>query len=182
MVKVLNNEVARSQDQGKKQRNKQAKREAKMMLKLEQARQDVQKAEQKVAKAQARLEARRTHLHTLENQMTEMRSAHQEAEASTPDTGFDNQQGQPKAVGEASDTAWQETSSYDGHSIPVPTAQEESLPPAEGRRDIGEGEPATRSAENSGSVPTSTDPEVSLPPAEGRTDIGGGETASSSEE
>ncbi len=158
MVKVLNNEVAPSQGQGKKQRNKQAKREAKMMLKLEQARQNVEKAEQKVAKAQARLEARRTHLHTLENQMTEMRSAHQESEASTPDTGFDNQQGQPEAAGEASDTAWQETSSYDGHALPVPTAQEESLPPAEGRTDIGEGE------------------------AEGRTDIGGGETASSSEE
>ena len=143
MVKVLNNEVAPSQGQGKKQRNKQAKREAKMMLKLEQAKQDVQKAEQKVAKAQTRLEARRTHLRTLENQMAEMHSAHQESEVSTPDAGFDNQQGQPEAAGETNDTAWQETSSYDGHSTSIPTAQEESSPPAEGRTDIGDGETAS---------------------------------------
>jgi hypothetical protein len=100
-----------------KKRKKQAKKEAKMMLEIEEAKVSIQKAEKKIAKDQARLEARNTHLRTLEADLTEFRTSHEETviqaqpgkseqetaqlvpadEEATivPDTGFDHQNGQP---------------------------------------------------------------------------------------
>ncbi|HXX77927.1 MAG TPA: hypothetical protein VEI53_05520 [Ktedonobacteraceae bacterium] len=101
-----------------KKRKKQAKKEAKMMLKIEEAKVSIQKAEKKLAKSQARLEARNTHLRTLEAELTEFRSSHEETEVQTqpgdsvqetvqhvsadedativPDAGFDHQNGRPE--------------------------------------------------------------------------------------
>ena len=79
-----------------KMRKKQAKREAKMMLEIEEAKVSIEKGEKKLAKAQARLEARNAHLRTLEADLTEFRTAHEETEVSAPDAGFDHQTGQPE--------------------------------------------------------------------------------------
>src|SRR5215831_11063066 len=84
-----------------KKRKKQAKREAKVMLEIESAKDAVQKAEKKAAKAQARVEARSAHLRSLEEQLFEMRTPHEETEVSAPDTGFDQQEGQPEQPEEA---------------------------------------------------------------------------------
>jgi phage shock protein A len=91
-----NTSSAGSTDQIKKQRKKQAKREAKAMLAVEQAKAAVQSAEKKLARAQARLEARTAHLHTLEADLAELRTSHEELEVSAPETGFDQQTGQPE--------------------------------------------------------------------------------------
>ena len=79
-----------------KKRKKEAKREAKMMLEIEETKGDIEKAEKKLAKSQARLEARHTHLRTLEADLSEFRTSHEETEVSAPDAGFDHQTGQPE--------------------------------------------------------------------------------------
>jgi hypothetical protein len=79
-----------------KMRKKQAKREAKMMLEIEETKVSIEKAEKKLAKAQARLEARNTHLRTLEADLSEFRTSHEETEVNAPDAGFDHQTGQPE--------------------------------------------------------------------------------------
>ena len=79
-----------------KKRKQQAKQEAKMMLEVEEAKSSIQKAEKKLAKAQAKLEARNTHLRTLEADLSEFRTSHEETEVSAPDPGFDHQNGQPE--------------------------------------------------------------------------------------
>lgn len=79
-----------------KKRKKQAKQEAKMMLEIEEAKSSIQRAEKKLAKAQATLEARNTHLRTLEAELSEFRTSHEETEVSAPDAGFDHQAGQPE--------------------------------------------------------------------------------------
>jgi hypothetical protein len=79
-----------------KNRKQQAKREAKMMLEIEQAKVSIEKAAKKLAKAQARLEARNAHLRTLEADLSEFRTTHEETEVNAPDTGFDHQTGQPE--------------------------------------------------------------------------------------
>jgi chromosome segregation ATPase len=79
-----------------KNRKKQAKKEAKMMLEIEEAKSSIQKAEKSLAKAQARLEASNTHLRTLEAELSEFRTPHEQVEVSAPDTGFDHQNGQPE--------------------------------------------------------------------------------------
>ena len=79
-----------------KKRKKEAKREAKMMLEIEETKGDIEKAEKKLAKAQARLEARHTHLRTLEADLSEFRTSHEESEVSAPDAGFDHQTGEPE--------------------------------------------------------------------------------------
>jgi hypothetical protein len=88
-------------DDEQKNRKKQAKREAKVMLEIEAAKGAVQKAEKKAARAQARVEARSAHLRSLEERLFEMRTPHEETEVSTPDTGFDHQEGQPEQAEEA---------------------------------------------------------------------------------
>ena len=79
-----------------KKRQKQAKREAKMMLEIEETKASIDKAEKKLAKAQASLEARNAHLHTLEADLSEFRTSHEETEVVAPDTDFDHQTGQPE--------------------------------------------------------------------------------------
>src|SRR5215467_7929796 len=79
-----------------KKRKKQAKREAKMMLEIEETKASIQKAEKKIAKAEARLEARNAHLRTLEADLSEYRTSHEETEVSAPDAGSDHQSGQPE--------------------------------------------------------------------------------------
>ena len=79
-----------------KKRKKEAKREAKIMLEIEETKVDIEKAEKKLAKAQARLEARHTHLRTVEADLSEFRTSHEETEGSAPDAGFDHQTGQPE--------------------------------------------------------------------------------------
>src|SRR5213596_845427 len=79
-----------------KKRKQQAKREAKMMLEIEETKASIEKAEKKLAKAQASLEARNAHLRTLEADLSEFRTSHEETEVSTPDADFDQQIGQPE--------------------------------------------------------------------------------------
>lgn len=79
-----------------KKRKKQAKREARMMLEIEGAKTSIQKAEKKLAQAQADLEAHNAHLRTLEVDLSELRTSHEEIEVSAPDPGFDHQTGQPE--------------------------------------------------------------------------------------
>jgi hypothetical protein len=79
-----------------KNRKKQAKKEARMMLEIEEAKSSIEKAEKKLAKAQANLEARHAHLRTLEADLSEFRTTHEETEVSAPDAGFDHQTGQPE--------------------------------------------------------------------------------------
>jgi len=79
-----------------KNRKQQAKREAKMMLEIEQTKVSIEKAEKKLAKAQARLGARNAHLRTLEADLSEFRTSHEEIEVNAPDAGFDHQVGQPE--------------------------------------------------------------------------------------
>ena len=83
-------------DDEQKLRKQQAKREAKAMLVIEEAKKDVQKAEKKLAKAQATLEARTAHLRTLEGNLAELRTPHEETEVSTPYAVSDNQDGLPE--------------------------------------------------------------------------------------
>ena len=79
-----------------KMRKKQAKREAKMMLEIEETKVSIKKAEKKLAKAQARLEACNAHLRTLEEDLSEFPTSHEEIEVSSPDAGFEHQTGQPE--------------------------------------------------------------------------------------
>jgi hypothetical protein len=79
-----------------KKRKKQAKQEAKLMLEIEETKVSIDKAEKKLAKAQAKLEARNAHLRTLETDLSEFRTTHEETEVSAPDAGFDHQTGQPE--------------------------------------------------------------------------------------
>ena len=79
-----------------KKRKQEARQEAKMMLEIEETKASIQKAEKKLAKAQAGLEARNAHLHTLEADLSEFRTSHEETEVSAPDAGFDHQTGQPE--------------------------------------------------------------------------------------
>jgi len=79
-----------------KMRKKQAKREAKMMLEIEETKVSIEKAEKKLAQAQTRLEARNAHLRTLEADLSEFRTSHEEIEVSSPDAGFEHQTGQPE--------------------------------------------------------------------------------------
>ena len=81
---------------GQKKRKKQAKREAKVMLEIEETKTIIQKAEKKLAKAQASLEAHNARLRTLETDLSELRTSHEETEVSAPDAGFDHQTGQPE--------------------------------------------------------------------------------------
>jgi len=79
-----------------KKRKQQAKREAKMMLEIEETKVSIEKAEKKLAQAQTRLEARNAHLRTLEADLSEFRTSHEEIEVSAPDAGFEHQTGQPE--------------------------------------------------------------------------------------
>jgi len=85
-----------AEENEQKKRKKQAKREAKLMLEIEETKASIQKSEKKLAKAQARLEARNAHLRTLEADLSEFRTSHEETEVIAPDSGFDNQTGQPE--------------------------------------------------------------------------------------
>ncbi len=118
MAKKNNTSSAVEEVDDQKKRKKQAKKEAKLMLEIEEAKVSIQKAEKKLAKAQARLEARNTHLRTLEAELTEFRTSHEETEAKpqpadseqetlqhvpadddttiVPEAGFDHQNGQPE--------------------------------------------------------------------------------------
>src|SRR5436305_6439285 len=79
-----------------KKRQKQAKREAKMMLVIEETNDSIEKAEKKLAQAQTRLDARNAHLRTLEEDLSEFPTSHEEIEVSSPDAGFEHQTGQPE--------------------------------------------------------------------------------------
>ena len=77
-------------------RKKQAKREAKLMLEIRETKVRIEKAEKNLAKAQAKLEARNAHLRTLETDLSEFRTSHEETEVSAPDAGFGHQTEQPE--------------------------------------------------------------------------------------
>ena len=146
------------------------------MLKLEQARSDEQKAEQKVAKAQARLEACRTHVRNLEASLAHARSSQQLSHLDVPDGGSGQQQSQPDLNGHAPDNAQEDnaqTPSDSGSQTP-PADQVTSLPPAEGRADIGQNQEQdpTGATETTGASATPVDPMTPLPPVEGRVDVG----------
>src|ERR1700730_3607171 len=99
MAKTMSREVTSSSPNGsKKERKKLARQEAKTMLKLAQAKKDEQKAEKKLAKAQAQLEASRTHIHTIEGKLVEMRNANDQPEAEASDTGLNGQSEQGEQV------------------------------------------------------------------------------------
>ena len=66
------------------------------MLEIEETKVSIEKAEKKLAKVQASLEARNAHLRTLETDLAEFRTSHQETEVNAPDAGFDHQAGQPE--------------------------------------------------------------------------------------
>jgi hypothetical protein len=161
MAKTMNrNSTSTEQANGtQKERKKQAKREARALLAVERAKASVEKAQRKLAKAQERLESRNTHLHTLENNLSELRSSSHESDDHAPQHGLNGQSEQtsteqnPAAMNEqeistvpaesqqyvkseedetGSDTA----ASTSSVNTPVPTDQEVSLPPTEGREDI----------------------------------------------
>src|SRR6266576_4458978 len=105
-----------------KKRKQQAKREAKMMLEIEETKVSIEKAEKKLAQAQTRLEARNAHLRTLEADLSEFRTSHEETEVSAPDADFDHQAGQPELEEET------EVSTQHGDSeqqIAQPTSEDE---------------------------------------------------------
>src|SRR5215831_9471124 len=83
-----------------KKRKKQAKKEAKLMLEIEQAKVSIQKAEKKLAKAQVRLEARNTDLHTIEAELTEFRTSHEETELQPQSGNSDHEAAQHASVDE----------------------------------------------------------------------------------
>src|SRR5712692_7906025 len=92
MAKTMSREATSSSSNGsKKERKKLARQEAKTMLKLAQAKKDEQKAEKMLAKVQAQLEASRTHIHTIEGKLAEMRNADHRPEAEASDTGLNGQ-------------------------------------------------------------------------------------------
>jgi len=106
-----------------KKRKKQAKREAKVMLEIEETKVTIQMAEKKLAKAQTRLEAHNAHLRTLETDLSELRTSHEETAVSAPDAGFDHQTGQPELVEET------EVSVHNGDSqqqLEQPAAEDEA--------------------------------------------------------
>src|SRR6266550_3963114 len=105
-----------------KKRKQQAKQEAKMMLEIEETKASILKAEKKLAKAQAGLEARNAHLRTLEADLSEFRTSHEETEVIAPGSGFDHQTGQPELEEET------EVSTQHGDSeqqIAQPTSEDE---------------------------------------------------------
>jgi len=155
-----------------KQRKKQARREAKAMLAVEQARASVEKAQGKLAKVQQRLEARLARLHTLENKLSELRSSSHAPNENIPQHGLNGQSEQttaeqsiitsnesqvsadssgPQAYS-TSDKDEAATAATSTANTPVPTDQEVSLPPAEGREDILPADQATPEEEQANSL------------------------------
>ncbi|HZU69099.1 MAG TPA: hypothetical protein VFA09_17620 [Ktedonobacteraceae bacterium] len=212
MAKTINQDQTSSdQERGRqKDRKKQAKREAKVMLAIEKAKASIEKAQRKLARAKERLDARTARLHSLENKLSDVRasSAHDQAQDSSSQYGLNGQSGQganeqtttatamPATAADLLGTqthvmsegsaggATEPASSVD---TPIPTDQEVSLPPAEGRADIlpedqatGTQPSASDSTESSNSsLSTDGEPENSYPmPQEQHED----ETASSTEE
>ncbi len=118
-----------------KKRKKQAKQEAKMMLEIEATKASIQKAEKKLAKAQASLEAHNAHLRTLEADLSEFRTPHEETAVSAPDAGFDHQTGQPELEEENevsvqnsdSEQQVEQPASEDGEGTILPDADFDSL-------------------------------------------------------
>jgi hypothetical protein len=174
-----------------KQRKKQARREAKAMLAVEQARASVEKARRKFAKVQQRLEARLARLHTLENKLSELQSSSHASDENNPQHGLNGQSGQTTAEhsiitgnesGSFADSSGSQVSSISDReeaptaatspvNTPVPTDQEASLPPIEGREDIlpedqatSEQEPANSSAETENSTESNASEEESAYP------------------
>ena len=180
MAKTMNrNSTSTDQANGtQKQRKKQAKREARAMLAVEQAKANVEKAQRKLARAQERLESRNARLHTLENKLSELRSSSHVSEDNATQYRMDEQSEQTSTGQNGATASEQETSSVSPEpqpyamsqeneatsdastpssavDTPIPTDQEVSMPPAEGREDIhpedqatSEQEPISSSVEN----------------------------------
>jgi len=174
MAKTMNqNPTSTGQANGmQKQRKKQAKLEAKAMLAVEQAKANVEKAQRKFAKAQQRLESRVARLHTQENKLSELRSSSHESEGNVPQSGMNGQSGQNTTGQTTATSSEQETAAVPPGSQPhvmseedeattgapspaspvntsIPTDQEVSAPPAEGRADIFPEDQATSEQESS---------------------------------
>ena len=136
MVKTANSNSSSTvtTDEAQKKRKKQAKREAKAMLAIEQAKVSIEKAEQKLTKAQTRVEARTARLRTREANLAEIRSSHEVTEVSAPDSGLDQQQGQPEQTKESTNSNQSDPSTSDQKKQPdvlTPTDQETSTPSSE---------------------------------------------------
>jgi hypothetical protein len=164
-----------------KQGKKQAKRETKAMQAVEQARASVEKAQRKFAKVQQRLEARLARLHTLENKLSEMRSSSHVSDDNIPQHGLNGQSEQTTAEqsiitgnesGASTDSSGPQTYSISGAdeaataatspvNAPVPTDQEVSLPPTEGREDIPPEDQATSEQEPANSLAETENPSES---------------------
>jgi len=149
MAKTMNqNPTSTDQANGtQKQRKKQAKLEAKAMLAVEQAKASVEKAQRKLAKAQQRLESRITRLHARENQLSELRSSSFEsgmngqsgqstAPANEQETATVPPGSQPNVTSEEDEATSDAPEAVSSDDTSIPTDQEGSEPPAEGRADI----------------------------------------------
>lgn len=168
MAKTMNqNPSSTDQANGtQKQRKKQAKLEAKAMLAVEQAKASVEKAQRKFAKAQQRLESRIARLHTRENKLSELRSSSFESEGSAPQPGMNGQSeqstapvseqetatvppgSQPNAMSEEDEATSGASEAASSGDTSIPTDQEVSEPPAEGRADIFPEDQATYEQES----------------------------------
>jgi hypothetical protein len=168
MAKTATQEPATSsQNEVKKQQKKQAKKEAKLMLKVEAAKKDVQKAQQKVAKAQATLEASRTHLHDLEEKLSQMRSSSDTSQNGRRTAPAYSLTSTPvdrvivvSPAQEQHDSRGEPANSHTEASLPTPTNQVEAVPPAEGRTDVVEEATTSTGAEaeaNAGQSDESSD-------------------------
>lgn len=133
MAKTLTQEkAAPAQEDAKKQRKQQAKQEAKLMLKLEEAKKAVQKAEAKLAKAQTQLHDSNSHLHTLQDKLTHLRSGQQEQPAQKEQ----QEQQEAQQPQNAHNGTYASNADNGTVTVPVPQNQTSAPPPAEGRTDI----------------------------------------------
>src|SRR5260370_21977760 len=133
MAKKASNKTTSSNAEVTEQKNRkqQAKREAKMMLEIEQAKVSIEKAEKKLAKTQSNLEARNAHLRTLEADLSEFRTTHEETEVNAPGAGFDHQTGQPE-LGEETIVSAQNGDTDQRSQQPLSKDEEATIIPAIG--------------------------------------------------